>query len=588
MFYLLPRWLSCGPKQRNGLLFFAVTGVLIAFAAFTDDWGRGHLGIVPGAVQDGELWRVITGHLVHLSRMHAFMNELGLLFLIVVLWDVLEPWGLLIATLLAAISITLGVLLFHSNLPYYVGFSGITHGLFAWGGLRVWQSGQKGYAALILFTVVAKLIWEGTMGPTPGASEAVGGTILVESHLYGVIGAVIAAFFRPGRAHIVALLVLVAALMVPAKDASAHSIDDSRARILFNADGDLMLLLDIETAAFILREPPGALSDEARDRVLGMLDDDLQDYINGAGDYLLNTVEFFDDAGTVIEARRIRMPTPAALRRHAEAQDDGGAEQQALWLEFDGPSVLALEQPRLRLPGMVGPVIVIVARPNGTESVDLMPPGLPSRPLSLEVPGSIWNGIFKSILDGYRHVIPSGWDHALFMAILVIATPAVLTSLLHATIFTVAHSITLFLAGFGVVAIPSGPVELGIALTIALAGIDAAWRLRHGETTGTSDVSGPTRWGIIFAFGLLHGLGFASVFSDLQVSQLSLLTSLFGFNIGVELGQIVVILAVLTFLMVLRRLGSDLIAGRSRFVMSLIVTLIGCIWVGERALSLVS
>lgn len=580
MFYLFPRWFRCGRDQRNGLLVFAAIGIFIALAAFTDELGRAHLGIAPDAVLNGQIWRVLTGHIVHLSRMHAFMNELGLLFLIVVLWDVLEPLSLIFATLLAALAIAVGVLVLHPDLVYYVGFSGITHGLFAWGGLRVWQFGQRGYGALILAVVTGKLIWEGTMGPTPGASDAIGGNILVESHLYGVIGGVIAAFLKPARVQILALMVGMLGALMPAPAAHAHSLEDSTARIQFAQDGTLIVALNIEAAAFILREPAGALSDEARARVLQMPQADLQDYIDGAGTYLLNTVEFFDDTGAVIEAQRIRMPTPDALRKHVQLQDQISAEQQLLLLEFDGPSVLAMQQPRLRLPALIGQVFAVVKRPDGSEGVDLMPPGVPSQPLDLKAPGTLWQEIGKGIFDGFRHVVPSGWDHALFMAILVVASPVVLTSLLHATIFTVAHSITLFLAGFGLVNLPGGLIEFGIALTVALAGFETAWRLRNPQAT--SDVSGRSRWVIIFAFGLLHGLGFASVFSDLPVSQTGLITALFGFNIGVELGQIAVILAVLAVLFVLRHGGSDKVAGRARLVMSLAVALIGTIWVIER------
>lgn len=582
MFHWLPHWLTLSREQTYGLLVFAAIGLLIALAAFTDDAGRLALGLVPDRVAEGEIWRIFTGHIVHLSRMHAFMNELGLLFLIVVLWDVLEPVTLLTGVILSAVAIALGILFAPENYTYYVGFSGVTHGLFAWGGLRVWQSVNRGYGALIIVTVLGKLTWEAIMGPTPGATEAVGGVILVESHLYGVIGGTVAALLWPKYWQRSVPIILAALVFLsPTAPAQAHSIEDSTARVQIDADGDVLVTLDIETAAYILREPPGALSDSARDRLVAMSDAEIEDYINGAGDFMLTTARFLGADGGAVAPEGIRMPTPEALRQHAQTQNDTSTAPQTLLMVFDGEKVRALESPRLRLPAMIGPLFLILNRADGSESIDMLPPGVASQPLDLSAARSVWQEIGSSIVDGILHVVPSGWDHALFMAILVLATPVVRTCLLHATVFTLAHSITLFLAGFGLVNVPGGPVEFGIALTVALAGIDTSLRLRRGATPQST--SGSLRIAVIFAFGLLHGLGFASVFGDLPVSQMSLVTALLGFNIGVELGQIMVIFAVLALLAVLARLGSDRIAARSRFAMSLGIAAVGCLWVAERA-----
>ena len=98
------------------------------------------------------------------------------------------------------------------------------------------------------------------------------------------------------------------------------------------------------------------------------------------------------------------------------------------------------------------------------------------------------------------------------------------------TAFTLAHSITLSLAALGVVSLPSRWVESAIALSVVLAALNNIWPVVYGK-----------RWVIAFAFGLIHGFGFASVLADLGLPQESLLIALVAFNLGVELGQLVIV-----------------------------------------------
>jgi hypothetical protein len=98
------------------------------------------------------------------------------------------------------------------------------------------------------------------------------------------------------------------------------------------------------------------------------------------------------------------------------------------------------------------------------------------------------------------------------------------------TAFTLAHSITLSLAALGVVSLPSRWVESAIALSVVLAALNNVWPVIYGK-----------RWVIAFAFGLIHGFGFASVLSDLGLPRESLLVTLVAFNLGVELGQLVIV-----------------------------------------------
>jgi hypothetical protein len=182
-------------------------------------------------------------------------------------------------------------------------------------------------------------------------------------------------------------------------------------------------------------------------------------------------------------------------------------------------------------------------------------PGNPSQSLDLSS-SSIWRGFTALIWLGVLHIW-IGIDHILFLVALIL--PAVLqrTSgawrpvggfrsafvniLMVVTSFTLAHSLTLALAGLQVVSLPSALVESVIAASIAIA---AAANL-----TARLDIR---EWLVAFGFGLFHGFGFASVMGDIGVGRDYLALSVFGFNVGVELGQIAIILVVFPLLYVLR------------------------------------
>lgn len=142
-----------------------------------------------------------------------------------------------------------------------------------------------------------------------------------------------------------------------------------------------------------------------------------------------------------------------------------------------------------------------------------------------ESPGEFW----PWLKSGFRHVLPLGLDHAAFMIALFCLVGGLRKALMLSLIFTIAHGTTLALLVLGVVQFGSW-VELAIGLTIAWAG----WEVWRGAKVRPWTVA------VIFAFGLLHGLGFGSVLQE-QVAEAGtqkLLWPLVGFNLGVELAQI--------------------------------------------------
>jgi hypothetical protein len=172
--------------------------------------------------------------------------------------------------------------------------------------------------------------------------------------------------------------------------------------------------------------------------------------------------------------------------------------------------------------------------------------------------------------DGARLHLPEGIDHILFVVALVLAGGSMLNVLKTVSGFTIGHSITLALATLGLVHVSSRIVESAIALSIAVVAVE-----------GLILKASHARWKLALAFGLIHGLGFASALTDLNLTKQSLVRALLGFNVGVELGQAVVVAAVFPLLLLL---GKSRLARRYAVpACSIAVFLTGSIWFIQRA-----
>jgi hypothetical protein len=173
---------------------------------------------------------------------------------------------------------------------------------------------------------------------------------------------------------------------------------------------------------------------------------------------------------------------------------------------------------------------------------------------------------------GFTHILPLGYDHVLFVIGLYMLNPRLKTVAWQATIFTVAHSITLGLAMLGVIDPPAYIIEPIIALSIAFIALENL-------------ITDQLQWGrtlIIFAFGLIHGCGFAGVLGELGLPSNHFFTSLLSFNVGVELGQLTVI--VITYLLVGRWFGQKTwYRRRVVFPVSILIAVVALYWTIERA-----
>ncbi len=177
--------------------------------------------------------------------------------------------------------------------------------------------------------------------------------------------------------------------------------------------------------------------------------------------------------------------------------------------------------------------------------------------------------LFTWIIAGFEHILPKGLDHILFILGLFLLQPNMRALLWQSTAFTVAHSITLGIVVMGWFHVSSQIVEPAIALSIVYVAAENLW---------VKELK-PWRVGLIFCLGLLHGMGFASVMQELDIPAGSVMKPLLGFNIGVECGQVTVLL--IAFALTYAFLKKPIYA-KIRLVGSLMIALTGLYWTVQR------
>jgi len=178
-------------------------------------------------------------------------------------------------------------------------------------------------------------------------------------------------------------------------------------------------------------------------------------------------------------------------------------------------------------------------------------------------------GVFRDYLRlGVMH-IATGFDHLLFVFGLVLLARGTRRLLWTVTAFTAGHSVTLSLAALGVVRFPTAPIEVAIAGTILALAVELA--RPDGSTSESALRRRP--WAVAFAFGLLHGFGFAGALAEVGLPQQEIPVALFSFNVGIELGQV----AFVTVVLALRRLFAPTLAGAPAWLARAPVTAMGAL-----------
>ena len=361
-------------------------------------------------------------------------------------------------------------------------------------------------------------------------------------------------------------------LLLAAPPAAAHPLEFTAATLTLQPDGTFEANLVCDLDALALGAPYDTDDAELVATLEGLAPEEFDDLV-------ARLRRLFE--------RRVRVrfdgePTPFAV----DFPDHG----TPLATEAEIPTVLGLNA---RLTGAIpdgatdvgffasrafGEVHLTVADPaRDVEVRSILEPGARSEPLELAGPVAAAGpgAVARLYLRlGFVHIVPEGADHILFVLGLFLLSARLRPLVWQVTAFTVAHAVTLTLAALGYVSLPAGLVESLIALSIAYVGVENVL------------VDRLTRWrpGVVFGFGLLHGLGFAGVLGELGLPDQERLLALVTFNAGIELGQLAVILgAALTFGWFRSR---PWYRARLAVPASAAIALVGLAWAVQRALGL--
>jgi len=243
----------------------------------------------------------------------------------------------------------------------------------------------------------------------------------------------------------------------------------------------------------------------------------------------------------------LRLPEGVREVREPVVQQLSDSRVERRWIEA-GPQ--GLDGKRIDFAGLQLTITDAVVRVQLLDGRKWMTIARPSQPwVEFEAASSTWATSLDFLRQGIGHIL-SGPDHLLFVLGLLLIVRTTWMLLKTITAFTVAHSITLAAATLGYVRPPAPPIEVAIALSILFLGPE----ILHAREGGTSfTIRHP--WVVAFAFGLLHGFGFASAMSAAGLPPSDLPLALVSFNVGVELGQLTFVALVLLLERGVRALG---------------------------------
>ena len=189
-----------------------------------------------------------------------------------------------------------------------------------------------------------------------------------------------------------------------------------------------------------------------------------------------------------------------------------------------------------------------------------------------------WRRAAAFVRLGVEHIL-TGYDHLAFLLAVLLLAPTLRRVVQLVTSFTVAHSLTLGAAALGAISVPPRIVEPLIAASVVAVAVENLWLLRRGTGPAVRERALGRRWVLTFAFGLVHGLGFAGALGEVHLEGAPFALALVSFNLGVELGQVAV--AAILVPLVLRMRGGRL-AERVPRLGSAAVAVLGAVWFVER------
>lgn len=316
--------------------------------------------------------------------------------------------------------------------------------------------------------------------------------------------------------------------------AQAHPAQFTTLQVKVEADGRFNVSLNIDILSFGLGEPSLKTSNEELESLLDGPRTNLAERLADAGEHFRHEVVVRTDAGNAAVTSWTLPDLQAVdtvLARNLQPRILVPGE-----IDFSGTLPAGAHTFSIRLPYVLGDTVQMLELPDGNSHVEPVSAGRYSSevPIALQSPGIRDRLIAfgRYVVVGFHHIIPEGQDHILFVLGLFLFSARFKPLLWQVSAFTVAHSITLGLALYGVVRLPSSITEPLIAASIVFVAVE---NIFTWETK-------PWRYAVVFCFGLIHGLGFASAFANVGLPRQDFLIGLVGFNFGVECGQLAVIL----------------------------------------------
>ncbi len=340
--------------------------------------------------------------------------------------------------------------------------------------------------------------------------------------------------------HFRLLLMGLACVLLLAPTATAHPGHVTSGTATVHPNGLVDISVSFDVPSYLLNDSPSRVTPPQMYGLLDGAEEVLQKKTLAArhrfagalrvvvnGQPQAGKVTRFPDTATILKAAKVPEGTrlPLVLEGEITTQlPPGTTEVQFQASELLGTVILTVERE--------GYEPLAIPLKSGADS-SVIAVTMTSARLEGATGPSLWRIMSQYVLLGFEHIVPEGLDHILFVLGLFLLSPKIKPLLMQVTCFTVAHSLTLGLAMFGLVRAPAAVVEPVIALSIAFVAVENLWTNRLS----------PWRPAVVFVFGLVHGLGFASVLNGLGLPRSDFVPAVVSFNIGVELGQLAVIAA---------------------------------------------
>jgi len=280
--------------------------------------------------------------------------------------------------------------------------------------------------------------------------------------------------------------------------------------------------------------------------------------------------------GDMVLSLKPVLPDSCTERTPPSAMATGGAMITRWSISCTG----GIAEGRIRIDGLentMTDVLVRIVHQDGMTQMVRLTPGETSFVVAAETTSLEVIKVYTAL--GIEHIL-LGVDHLLFVFALLLIVNGWRRLIGTITAFTLAHSITLFAATLGWVHVPQAPVEAVIALSILF----LATEIIHNRQ-GRPGMAKRFPWLVAFIFGLLHGFGFAGALAEIGLPEQSIPLALLFFNVGVELGQLLFVAAVVSAGWVLRKLVAEKTLQGSEVAASYLIGSLSAYWVIERTYS---